>query len=172
MEKVIKAFKFGMEKHQGQTRKVSGDSYFTHPLAVSYILARYKTSKNMADLIAACYLHDVLEDTDCTYEEMAELFGPLVASLAIELTNNPDEIKQQGKLEYHKKKFLSLSSYALTIKLADRMHNLLDNPTPKMLKESSELMQHILFHRDLNKTQRTMVIDIIDIIKTKQKESK
>lgn len=160
-ERLIEALDYARTKHKGQTRKGSGLAYVTHPFAVSYILCQYKkSSKKMEDLLIACIIHDCLEDTSAYFEEIVKKFGALVGSLVLELTNDPDEIAKIGKLAYHKKKLVGISSYALSIKLADRLHNMRDNPSEKMVSETFELMRHLTDHRHLSKTQTALVNDI------------
>jgi (p)ppGpp synthase/HD superfamily hydrolase len=73
---------------------------------VSYLVASYKKSKHLEELIVASMLHDTIEDTDATFIEIATTFTPLVASLVLELSNDSEQIKTMGKLEYQKKKLL------------------------------------------------------------------
>lgn len=165
MKLVLDALKFGDERHAGQVRKASGDAYITHPLAVSYLLAAYKPSKMLEFLICACILHDVLEDTETTYEELVERFGKLVASLVLELTNDPAEIARLGKLEYHKAKLLGLTSWALVIKLCDRLHNVSDSPSEKMVQDTLELINHLEANRKLSRSQTALVEQIRSVCK-------
>lgn len=163
MKIILDAVMYGNEKHGTQVRKGSGDPYITHPIAVSYIVASYKTSKKLPELLAACILHDTLEDTDVTFVELATKFTPLVASLVLELSNDDSIIEKIGKLAYHKKKLVAISSYALIIKLADRMHNVSDHPTQKMITETLDLMEHLQYNRKLTRTQIEMVNEIVRI---------
>lgn len=159
---ILKAINFASLKHEGQTRKVTGKPYISHPIMVSYILAKYKDSDNLEDLIVASILHDTLEDTDTTFDEIQKEFTPLVASLVLELTNDEEKIKKLGKLTYHKNKLVGISSWALVIKLADRLSNIMDNPSEKMITDSIELMEHIISHRqNLSNTHLKMCSDII-----------
>jgi (p)ppGpp synthase/HD superfamily hydrolase len=141
---VLKAIKFATAKHEGQTRRGSGEPYITHPIMVSYIMAQYKQSKNIEELICASLLHDTLEDTDTSFVEIVENFSPMIASLVSELTNDEQMIKQLGKKEYSKIKWCAMTSYALTIKLADRLANIQDAPTDKMVVDTIEIVQHVL----------------------------
>lgn len=169
MSLILDAHDFAKEKHRGQLRKGSGEEYFTHPMSVSYIVARYKKSKHLEELIAAAFLHDVLEDTDATFEELAVRFGPMVASLVFEMTNDAEEISRVGKLAYQKKKMVAMSSYALVLKLADRYHNISDQPSMQMVEDTLEIMQHLLKARKLTKTHKVMVSDIIALcVKNKE----
>ncbi|HET8686436.1 MAG TPA: HD domain-containing protein [Methanosarcina sp.] len=167
MKMILKAINFANARHEGQVRKGSGDPYITHPVAVSYILASFKKSKKMEELLAACILHDTLEDTQTNFVELATEFSPLVASLVFELTNDEEEIAKIGKMEYQKKKLLGLSNYGLLIKLADRLHNISDNPTKKMLDDTICILHHLVENRKLTKTQSLMVEEILKIIEEK-----
>lgn len=157
---VFEAIKFSNKKHRRQLRKGSGDPYVTHPIAVSYLVAAYKRSKALMYLLCAAILHDVLEDTDTTYDELERKFGRLVASLVEELTDDPEEKARLGKLEYQKQKLLKLTSYALLLKLCDRLHNVSDQPSKKQLKDTLELLAHLEANRKLTKPQLALVADI------------
>lgn len=120
---VEKARIYAQSKHEGQIRKFENKPYFIHPERVAHILYQFKVSKNINGLIAAAYLHDVVEDTNTSIEEIKELFGDLVASIVLELTSDKNEIKRFSKKEYLANKMLNMSNYALTLKLADRIDN-------------------------------------------------
>lgn len=168
---VLDAIQFGIEKHAGQFRRGGDIPYITHPIAVSYIVAQYKQSKHLVELVVAAILHDVLEDTDTTREELEQRFTPLVASLVVELTSNPEEIKRLGKFEYIKEKMMHMSSYALTIKLSDRLHNISDKPTVKMLKDTMETMDYLLgFRQDITNTQVNLIGKIMHNCRAKMAE--
>jgi (p)ppGpp synthase/HD superfamily hydrolase len=160
MLKVYEAIKFADRCHKGQKRKSTGAPYITHPIAVGFLLTRYKISKNIEDLVAACILHDVLEDTAATFAQLVRKFGPLVASLVQELTNDPVQVAKLGKLEYQAKKMVGMSSYALVCKLVDRLHNMMDHPSMKMVVETLDLMSRLKKGRKLTKTQKRIVEDI------------
>jgi (p)ppGpp synthase/HD superfamily hydrolase len=160
MSKILEALEFATKKHEGQFRKGSGLKYVTHTIAVSYLVGKYKTSKKLEYLIIAAILHDCLEDTDTTFIEMVENFGPLVASLVLELSNDPEQIKEMGKLEYQKRKCLGMSSYGLVIKLCDRLHNISDNPSKKMVSDTSTLLTFLEENRKLSKTHKTIIDEI------------
>jgi (p)ppGpp synthase/HD superfamily hydrolase len=149
-----------MKKHLGQCRKVSGAPYVTHPISVSYIVAQFKKSKHLDELLAAAILHDTLEDTDTTFIEIAQEFTPLVASLVFDLTSDSEEVKRLGKNEYLKRKLVGLSNYALLLKLADRLHNVTDSPTSPYKQDTVELMSYLEEHRQLTKAQKSLVDEI------------
>jgi (p)ppGpp synthase/HD superfamily hydrolase len=117
---IYEAIKFADRRHKGQKRKATGLPYITHPIAVSYLLAQYKVSKRLEELVAACILHDVLEDTKTTHAQLARKFGALVASLVYELTNDPVQVAKVGKAAYQRAKMAGMSNYGLLCKLAGR----------------------------------------------------
>lgn len=160
MKMVLEAYRFAEKKHSGQFRKKSGIPYVAHPIAVSYIVSSCKKSKHLEEILTASILHDTLEDTDTNFTELAQEFSPLVASLVLELSNDEQAIKELGKLEYQKKKLVGISSYALVIKLADRLHNISDNPTDKMVLDTMQLLDYLCLNRKLSGTQEKLVADI------------
>ncbi len=110
---ILRAKAFAMEKHQGQKcdEKLP---YVLHPMQVGHLVSLITTNKN---IIAAAYLHDTLEDTDATYEEIVEIFNKEIADLVIEVTHVCLEDKSWG--------FPNLKSRdAILIKFADRLSNL------------------------------------------------
>lgn len=157
---VLKAIQFASEKHKDQVRKFDGSPYVGHPLAVSYIVSSFKRSKHMDEILAACWLHDTLEDTETNFIELASVFTPLVASLVLELTSDNEQIKLIGKLEYLKKKMVGISSYALVIKLADRLHNISDHPTQKTIDDTKIIMDFLEKNRKLTKTHKEIIKEI------------
>jgi (p)ppGpp synthase/HD superfamily hydrolase len=158
--RINKAIEFATAKHAGQTRKVSGLPYVSHPIAVSAIVATYKKSKRIEELIIAALLHDTLEDTDTTYEELEKVFSPLVASLVHELTDDSAQMRKMGKLLYQQQKMQKMSSYGLVIKLADRLHNIFDNPTPKMITDTLELISQLEQNRQFTETHNVLITQI------------
>lgn len=161
-EMVLDALVFAIQKHDGQFRKGGQIPYITHPIAVSYIVAQYKGSSRLAELVTAAILHDVLEDTQTTLQELAERFTYLVASIVYELTSDPVEIARMGKFEYLKNKMLHMSSYAFTIKLADRLHNVSDKPTKKMVDDTLATMDYLYATRKrITVPQRRLMEKII-----------
>ena len=124
--KVIeKAYEFANLKHKGQFRK-SGEAFICHPLNVALILttiyADYET-------ISAGLMHDVLEDCDCTPEEMEEAFGPVITKLVkgvTKLSNINFSTENEYLIDYYKKIIVGMSEdvRVIIIKLADRLHNM------------------------------------------------
>lgn len=159
---VIKAIEFAAKKHKGQERRGSGLPYIVHPVAVMHLISKYKRdSKHWAELQCAALLHDTLEDTECTYTELEREFGPLVASIVMELTSDEEMIKQMGKNEYLIDKMLKMSKYAFILKLVDRLANVSDQPREKYVHNTIVMMETLLEKReDLTNTQRTIINEI------------
>jgi GTP pyrophosphokinase len=111
--------------HEGQ-RRASGESYIEHPVAVARILADMEMDRAT---IAAAILHDVVEDTVVTSEEVAARFGPEIASLVdgvTKLTRIPYQSKEDAQVENLRKMFMAMAKdiRVIIIKLADRLHNM------------------------------------------------
>ena len=162
--KVIKdAYLFAEEKHEGQTRK-SGEPYITHPLNVAMILttiyADYET-------ISAGLLHDVLEDCDCTPEEMEEHFGPTITKLVqgvTKLSKIHFSTENEYLIDYYKKIIVGMSEdvRVIIVKLADRLHNLRtlwaipEDRQKVKAKEALEILAPIAHHLGIHKIKSEM----------------
>jgi len=124
-ELIEKAYEFAKRKHQGQFRK-SGEPYFSHPAEVAYILAELKMD---VPTIVAGLLHDTLEDTDTTYQELEEEFGREVAFIVkgvTKLEGYSFQSKEEKEAESFRNLLISLAEdiRVLIVKLADRLHNM------------------------------------------------
>src|ERR1700691_167620 len=125
VERVREAYDFGAAKHQGQKR-VSGEPYITHPVAVADILADLHLD---ADTLVAAILHDVIEDTPTAKAEIASIFGQVVAEL-VDGVSNLDQIqfknREEAQAESFRKMLLAMvrDIRVIMVKLADRMHNM------------------------------------------------
>ncbi|MEG0796212.1 MAG: RelA/SpoT family protein [Odoribacter sp.] len=143
-QKIKEAFEFANEAHKGVRRR-SGEPYIMHPLAVAKI-AVGEIGLGTTSAIAAL-LHDVVEDTDYTVEDISNLFGPKVAAIVDGLTKISgvmgSDTSQQA--ESFRKMILTLADdvRVILIKIADRLHNmrtLASMPEHKQVKISSETL--------------------------------
>ncbi len=136
---IYKAYLLCKEKHGDQLRH-SGEPYFVHPYEVTRILADMELDR---DAIIAGLLHDVIEDTDYTYEQMKEEFGEQVATL-VEGVTKLDKIKcissEEAHIENLRKMFFAMAEdiRVVLIKLADRLHNM---RTLKHMKPEKQLQK-------------------------------
>lgn len=115
---------FCVAAHQavGQRRKYDGSPYYTHPFAVANILRHHTSSET---LLAAAYLHDVVEDTQCTIEDVEFIFGEEVAELVLGLTSpsTPSDGNRAARKSIDRDFLWSQSSRTQVIKCADIIHN-------------------------------------------------
>ena len=124
--KIIKrAYEYAKDKHKDQLRR-SGEPYIIHPIQVAYILSTLGLDHST---ICAALLHDVIEDTDVTLEDIAKEFSPEIAEMVDGVTklsklNYTSEQEQQ--VENYRKMFLAMGKdiRVILIKLADRLHNM------------------------------------------------
>ena len=122
---ILKAYKYSEEHHQGQKR-VSGEDYITHPLSVAYILADLQLDDAT---ICAALLHDVVEDTSATHEEIVKNFSEEIAEMVAGVTKL-SKIRyvtiEEQQVENYRKMFLAMGKdiRVILIKLADRLHNM------------------------------------------------
>ena len=143
--RIQKAFEFANSAHAGVKRR-SGEPYIIHPLAVAKIVVE-EIGLSATSIISAL-LHDVVEDTDYTLEDISNLFGEKVASIVDGLTKLSDEFTPQHdskQANNFRKMLMTLSDdvRVILIKLADRLHNMrtLDSmPAPKQLKIAAETL--------------------------------
>ena len=125
LSKIVSAYEFAAKAHANQVRS-SGEPYITHPLAVSFILLELGMD---TDTICAAMLHDVVEDTDVTLEEVKKRFGQDVAMLVdgvTKLGKIPLFTKEEQQAENVRKILLAMSQdiRVIIIKLCDRLHNM------------------------------------------------
>ena len=145
LSEIEKAYKIASKAHEGQKRK-SGEPYIIHPLCVAIILAELELDK---ETIVAGILHDVVEDTVMTREEIAKEFSEEVALLVDGVTKLTQLDLSQDKIEVQaenlRKMFLAMAKdiRVILIKLADRLHNLrtMQYQSPaKQIEKSRETM--------------------------------
>ena len=144
---VKKAYNFAFDVHKNQKR-LSGDPYITHPIAVASILCDLKVD---TATITTALLHDMIEETEVTYSEVNKLFGKEIADLVegvTKISRLEDKSKEYSVAENFRKLILATSKdiRVLLVKLADRLHNMrtinnITNPDKKLriAKETMEI---------------------------------
>jgi len=125
MEIIDRAVAFAREKHKEQKRK-DGSPYIIHPLAVAKIVAEMGLD---SDAILGALLHDCIEDTDTSHDEIAKQFGTVTAELVegvTKLTRANFSSSEQQQMENLRKMFMAMSKdiRVVLIKIADRLHNM------------------------------------------------
>ena len=139
------AFEYADKCHEGQKRK-SGEPYIIHPVAVAQIVADQKLD---SESIIAALLHDVIEDTDATHEDVAKLFSPTIANLVegvSKLTRMQYATKEDEQMENLRKMLFAMSKdiRVILIKVSDRLHNMRTmeyQSPPKQKQKSLETME-------------------------------
>ena len=140
-EKVVKkAYDFALDVHKNQKR-LSGDPYISHPIAVASILCDLKVD---TATITTALLHDTIEDTEATYNEVSKQFGKEIADLVegvTKISRLEDQSKEYSIAENFRKLILATSKdiRVLLVKLADRLHNMSD--PEKRLRIAKETME-------------------------------
>ena len=139
-KKFYEAFAFADSFHKGQLRK-SGEPYIIHPLAVAEIVAELELD---LDSVIAALLHDCIEDTAATHDEIAKRFNPTVADLVegvTKLTKANFVTKEEEQMENLRKMLMAMAQdiRVVLIKVCDRLHNMrtMEYMSPKKQKEKS-----------------------------------
>ena len=139
-DKIRRAFAYARDKHIHQRRK-DGSPYITHPLAVAQVVSDMHLD---SESIMAALLHDCIEDTDATHEEIAKLFSPAVAELVegvTKLTRVQYVSKEEEQMENLRKMLMAMSKdiRVILVKIADRLHNMrtMDYQTAEKQKQKS-----------------------------------
>ncbi len=154
---------FATKKHQGQFRADGVTPYIEHPKKVAELVRTYKKSKQIDVLVAAALLHDTIEDTYTSYKEIEDEFGEIVASLVLELTTASYYCRYMGKAQYLERKMANMSSYALVIKLADRLANIMDSvnlPLEKqknLYHQTKQIINYLRFHKKLSPSHKSLI---------------
>ena len=117
------ALRFARRVHLGQHRKQTGEQFVQHPIAVASLLSK---SGYDGPVIAAAYLHDVVEKTDVELDEIRERFGPAVAELVDSLSENEEIPGYAERKRALRSRILASGGDAVTIYAADRVANMRD----------------------------------------------
>ncbi|HXE38214.1 MAG TPA: bifunctional (p)ppGpp synthetase/guanosine-3',5'-bis(diphosphate) 3'-pyrophosphohydrolase [Azonexus sp.] len=163
VERIKAAYAFAARAHASQKR-MSGEPYITHPLAVAGAVVEWRMD---ADAVAAALLHDVLEDTGATKRELAEKFGKEVAEL-VDGLSKLDKMEfasyQEAQAENFRKMLMAMARdlRVVLIKLADRQHNLQTmsamraDKRARIARETLEIYAPIALRLGLNKLYREL----------------
>ena len=140
-KRIRESYEFA-KQHHGEQRHKSGELYITHPLAVAQIVAEELHLDS--ESIEAALLHDVIEDTDATYDDVAKLTSPTVADLVegvSKLTRIQYATKEDEQMENLRKMLIAMSKdiRVILIKISDRLHNMrtMEYQTPAKQKQKS-----------------------------------
>lgn len=161
-DRIKQAHAFARGAHKEQTRKFTGEPYLTHLEETAQLLWEATEGNADTDEYIAAILHDTVEDTDATLEEVGQEFGGCVMSLVDELTSDERAKKIEGKKFYLTRKINGMSESAFLIKLCDRFSNvsgLMDKRIPTdfvrwYVKETQYILEHL--DRQLTETQENL----------------
>ena len=162
---IAHAAAWAAEKHEGQYRKGSGAPYIVHPKGVFKLLKSVGIKDKT--LLLASWLHDTIEDTKTTYNDIKNEFSKEVADVVKQLTSDSKEIDRLGKPKYLFDKMVKMTDNGLVIKLADRLHNLNDITTmnkklaDKNWDQTWYIIDHLRSKRKLNSTHKKLIRKII-----------
>lgn len=168
------ALEFATKMHSGQVRTGNNSKpypYIIHPITVSRYVDQYMGDDfELEKYKTVAILHDTIEDTDATYDDIKNKFGKKIADLVLSLTNNPEKEEKLGKDVYLSKKMLKLTDKLLTVKLCDRLDNV--NSLKYMNKDFIDkyshdtiyIMNYLLLYRDLNETHLKLINKILRVV--------
>lgn len=121
MTNIEKAINFAAKAHDGQMRKSTKIPYITHPFAVGMLLQQLNCSD---EVIAAGILHDTIEDTDATYEQIVQEFGERVANLVLAASEHDKSLPWEERKQQTINSLSTASLEEIQIIIADKLHNL------------------------------------------------
>lgn len=121
MNMIDKAIQFAAKAHEGQVRKATDIPYITHPFAVGMLLQKAKCSE---EVIAAGILHDTIEDTSVTYEQLVEEFGQKVANLVLAASEHDKSLPWKERKLHTIQSLRNPSMDEMKVIVTDKLHNL------------------------------------------------
>ena len=161
--KMNEAYIYAKQKHKGQVRK-DGSPYINHPVKVAEIVSEFfSVHPKINEYITASYLHDVVEDTDTTIDEIRDKFGDFVAYLVDGVTSDKTKKKIMGKTNYLCNKMLNMDEDVLNLKLCDRLANVLDLENAdsdfkeKYEIETTVILNYLLTNKKLTDIQMKLI---------------
>ena len=169
-EEVEATLEFAKLMHKNQFRK-NGSPYVVHPIRVSKLIGNYYIKPDYLNFLKECaLLHDIIEDTSMTILELSLMYGPKLASIIHELTNDPELKQEMGKEAYLSDKLEFMSSLALIVKLCDRLDNVSDLKGTseefrnKTISQTIGILDHTINNRLLNVPHIRIMQDILSIL--------
>ena len=155
------AVAFAQDMHKGQIRKGDKKPYAVHPQAVYSILKSFRVKDR--ELLVSAWLHDTIEDTKATYNDIKKKFNKRVADLVAGVSSSKKEIEMVGKEVYLLNKMLDMVNDELTLKLADRLHNVTDIMTmpaktsEKTYNQTVFILNGLIEKRNLKKIHKKII---------------
>lgn len=127
MDLIIRAAQYAAQKHAGQKRKFNDRPYITHPIRVAGRVATHEIATK--ELVAAAFLHDVVEDCNVPLAEIENFFGQYVAGVVEDLTNDKDvKGNRAERKKANREKIKGICLESKLVKLIDRIDNLYEMP--------------------------------------------
>lgn len=149
---VDRAIEFATIAHEGQVRKYTGEPYVTHPIEVSQIVA---TVPHTTEMLVAAILHDTVEDTDVTLDDIEYHFGRHIMNLVFWLTDTsrPEDGNRAARKAIDRAHLAAAPADAQTIKVADMLHNTAsisehDPDFWKVYRNEKRMLLEVLVHAD------------------------
>lgn len=165
-DKMNEALSFATAKHSKQSRK-DGTPYITHPIQVAEIVKKYfQDHPRINEMVTAAYLHDTVEDTDTSVEEIKAQFGEYVGHLVEGVTSNKNMVDKIGKAEYLSDKMANMDDDTLNLKLCDRLANILDlehvpqDFKKRYVEETIIIVSYLLSNRSITDKQKELLREI------------
>jgi len=159
-----KALEFAVIKHGDQKRRDSGIPYVVHPIRVAgYVREFY----HELDFYIAALLHDVLEDTDATEQEISTEFGSNVLRIVKEVTSDKEKIKEIGKVEYLRRKIEHMPPEAVFLKACDRLDNISDiHPASELHNWSRDYASqtYVIFQGQLERAKKGKFVSLLSVL--------
>ena len=166
-EKFNLALEYATKMHNGQKRK-DGTPYIMHPIRVANNVKKFKDSRKLEQLMMCGYLHDTVEDTDATIYDIDKIFGEEIASIVNEVTNDNVKKEQLGKEKYLSIKMRDMTSWALVVKLCDRLDNVSDLARAgeifriRYINETLGILSYILYEREFSYSHLKIIKEILN----------
>lgn len=170
MSKAIKALEYASAKHNGMYRfgkKGKKLPYIIHPVRVMMLVEEYFrpiviSSQELDDYKCVALLHDTIEDTDATYDEIKSLFGRRVANFVLALTNDEEKANGPDRDTYMTEKIIAMGQTTFRLKLIDRLANISENPSVSYCKRTIKIMGDVENKRTIHSFEKELINIIID----------